>query len=195
MQRGVIMHLGRVIAFVTASVAGIVLLNGCGAGDSQPTSTVSTAATALTVAPTVGSGATVDQVAAAAEAPRFAAAQQSAAQLSAAERSAADEAAQAAAAQAAADEAARLAAEQSAAPEQRAADQSAAAQAAADRAAADAAAQQAADDLYATGWYDERGWVSPESAARARDAGIPAGGSVPGYLRCGTICGESPTSG
>jgi hypothetical protein len=95
-------------------------------------------------------------------------------------------------------EAARVAAEQAAA-EQAAAEMAAAEQAAAEQAAAATQRQtqtaQAAPDLYETGWYDERGWVSPESARRAKDAGIPAGGTVPNYLRCGTICGESPTSG
>jgi len=92
------------------------------------------------------------------------------------QRAAAEAAAQAAALQDASNETARVAA-----------------QSAADQAAADAA-QQAADALYAAGWYDKRGWVSPESAARARDAGIAAGGSVPDTLRCGTSCGEPPTS-
>jgi hypothetical protein len=45
-------------------------------------------------------------------------------------------------------------------------------------------------------WIDPNwGWVSPETAQRALDHGIPWGGDVPGYLRCGTICGEEPTSG
>lgn len=76
------------------------------------------------------------------------------------------------------------------------AEQEAAEQSAAELAAAEAAASQAAqENLYETGWYDERGWVSPQTAQRAKDAGIPAGDLVPNYLRCGTICGESPTSG
>jgi hypothetical protein len=37
--------------------------------------------------------------------------------------------------------------------------------------------------------------VSPETAQRALEQSIPVGGDVPGYLRCGTICGEEPTSG
>ncbi len=99
-------------------------------------------------------------------------------------------------------EAARVAAAQAAqaAAEQAAASQ--AAQAEADRQAAEAAAAeeeaQTAEpepDLYDTGWYDARGWVSPETAQRAKQAGIQAGDTVPNYLRCGTICGESPTSG
>ncbi len=51
------------------------------------------------------------------------------------------------------------------------------------------------DDASVNGWYDERGWVSPQTAARALAAGIAPGGNVPDYLRCGTICGEDPTSG
>lgn len=46
------------------------------------------------------------------------------------------------------------------------------------------------------GWYAPNGqWISPGTEERALAAGIPAGGDVPGYLRCGTICGEDPTSG
>ena len=118
-----------------------------------------------------------------------AAAKQAAAQESArlaAEQAAAEEAARAAAERATAEQAARAAAEQASADE--------AARVAADQSAANEA-EQAQVDLYETGWYDDRGWVSPETGARARDAGIEAGGNVPNYLRCGTICGESPTSG
>ena len=100
-------------------------------------------------------------------------------------------------------EAAEQAAAEQAAAEQAAAEQAAAEQAAAEQAAAEqAAAEQAAAEQEAAeqaaqseGWYDERGWVSPETAARAIAAGITPGENVPNYLRCGTICGESPTSG
>ena len=48
----------------------------------------------------------------------------------------------------------------------------------------------------AEGWYTPNGnWVSPDTAARALAAGISPGDTVPDYLRCGTICGEGPTSG
>jgi hypothetical protein len=118
------------------------------------------------------------------------------------------------AAQAAAEaaEVARVAEEQEAA--RAAAESSAAAQSAADQAAADQAVQAAADQAEADRvaaeeqaaattaeqprgeWIDRNwGWVSPETAQRALDYGIPWGGDVPGFLRCGTICGEQPTSG
>ncbi|HYN73976.1 MAG TPA: hypothetical protein VES60_15860 [Nakamurella sp.] len=52
------------------------------------------------------------------------------------------------------------------------------------------------DDGPIIGWSDSAGhWISAETAIRALGAGIPRGGDVPGYLRCGTICGELPTSG
>lgn len=108
--------------------------------------------------------------------------------------------------QAAAQEAVRAAAESSAAAAsaaQAAAEQSAAQQVEADRlasesqAATQSAADQAAEDASGiNGWYDSAGnWISPETAARAIEKGISPGGDVPGYLRCGTICGELPTSG
>ena len=73
----------------------------------------------------------------------------------------------------------------------------AAAQAEADRVAAEhAVAEQAAAEAEAEqDWTDERGYVSPETQQRAREHGIEEGGNVPGYLRCGSICGEEPTSG
>ncbi|HEY5845302.1 MAG TPA: hypothetical protein VIT42_00780 [Microlunatus sp.] len=56
--------------------------------------------------------------------------------------------------------------------------------------------ERGAEAAAESGWYDPSGqWISPETAKRALAAGIPPGGSVPGYLRCGTICGEWPTSG
>lgn len=90
-------------------------------------------------------------------------------------------------------DAARLAAEQ-AASDRAAADQAAAAEAARVSAAVEQEPQASGDDG-SNGWYDGRGWVSPETAARAIAAGISPGADVPGYLRCGTICGEEPTSG
>jgi hypothetical protein len=52
------------------------------------------------------------------------------------------------------------------------------------------------DDGPIIGWSDSAGhWISAETAIRALGAGIPRGGDVPDYLRCGTICGELPTSG
>lgn len=92
--------------------------------------------------------------------------------------------AQAEAEAAAAAETARVAAEQAAAVE--------AARVADEQAAAEAAETEAGPE---DGWYDSRGWVSPETAQRALEQSIPVGGDVPGYLRCGTICGEEPTSG
>ena len=51
-------------------------------------------------------------------------------------------------------------------------------------------------EALAEGWYTPNGnYVSPETAARAIAAGIAPGETVPNYLRCGTICGEGPTSG
>jgi len=52
------------------------------------------------------------------------------------------------------------------------------------------------DDGPIIGWPDSAGhWISADTAIRALAAGIPRGGDVPDYLRCGTICGELPTSG
>ena len=52
------------------------------------------------------------------------------------------------------------------------------------------------DDGPIIGWSDSAGhWISADTAIRALAAGIPRGGDVPDYLRCGTICGELPTSG
>ncbi len=129
-----------------------------------------------------------------------AAAEQSAAEAAAAAKSAASESAKA-----------QAAAEQSAA-EQSAAERSAAAESSAQQAASEqseaeqseverADPEQAADDAVvagalAEGWYTPNGnYVSPETAARAMAAGISPGETVPNYLRCGTICGEGPTSG
>ena len=80
------------------------------------------------------------------------------------------------------------------------ASQSAAAKAAEQGAAGkSAAAERSAAEEQAAGadgWYTPNGnWISPETAARAMAAGIAPGETVPNYLRCGTICGEGPTSG
>ena len=173
------MQIARVAGVLAAGIVGAVLLAGCGAGGTGPTTTGSVPSTTTLAVSRTSSAAVATSTADSAAAEASAAAAASAASASAAE------AAQVAAAAAAAEQAAQAAAQQAAAA-QSAADQAAAAQSAADQAAA---------DLYATGWYDERGWVSPETAARAKAAGIEAGATVPDYLRCGTLCGESPTSG
>lgn len=125
------------------------------------------------------------------------AAEQSAA-AEAARVAAEQEAARVAAEQSAAAEAARVAAEQEAArAATEAAAQAEAERVAAEQAAAEHAAVEKSEDSEGdqSGWYDSRGWVSPETAERAAAAGIAPGEDVPGYLRCGTICGEEPTSG
>src|SRR5664279_1003996 len=101
--------------------------------------------------------------------------------------------------------AAVAAAKTKAAAAKAAADKKAAAKKAADKKAADAeasresesssAAQSSTTEPAPKEWYDSRGYVSPQTQQRALAAGIPWGGEVPGYLRCGTICGEEPTSG
>ena len=160
----------------------LVVLAGCTA---QPAQTPGATTSGLTtpvdtpqlVPTTPDAAAAAAAVAASAEVARVAAAQESV--RSAAESSAAA----ASAAQAAAEQAA---AEKAEAP--LASESQAAAQSAADQAAAEASG--------INGWYDSAGnWISPETAARAIDNGISPGGDVPGYLRCGTICGELPTSG
>ena len=148
------------------------------------------------------------------------AASQSAAQsaAAAAAQAAADEAARVAAEQAAADEVARVAAEQAAAAqaaqEQAALDaQAAAAADAAQQAAAEEAAAQQQEQalenddagvlsaeeqrILAEGFTGDDGTsYSPSTVQRGWDQlGIRPGNLVPGYLRCGTECGESPTSG
>jgi hypothetical protein len=136
--------------------------------------------------------ATASTVDSAAVAAASLAAQQSVAAQSAADKAAAD---QAAAAKASADQAAAAAAQSAA---ESAAAESAAAQSAAEQAAAEqSAADQAAEDASGVnGWTDPYGtWISPDTAARALEHGIAPGDAVPGYLRCGTLCGELPTSG
>ncbi len=52
------------------------------------------------------------------------------------------------------------------------------------------------DDGPIIGWTDSAGhWISADTAIRALAAGIQRGAKVPDYLRCGTTCGELPTSG
>ena len=159
------MNTKRGAIVLVAAVAA--LLAGCSSSQDVPT----TSTNASTTAPTT-SVATIPSTIASSTPDQAAAAEASEAARVAAEQ-----------------EAERVAAESSAAA-QSAADQSAADQAEADRIAAESTTQAPAAE-----WYDSRGWVSPGTAQRALDAGIPWGGDVPGYLRCGTICGEEPTSG
>ena len=150
-----------------------------------------------------------DRVAASASAAQGAAA-------SAAAKAVAEEAARVAAEQAAAEEAARVAAGQAAvaqaAQEQAALEAQAVAdaaqQAAADQAVIDQQEQDLANDdagvlsaeeqrLLAEGFTGDDGTsYSPSTVRRGWDElGIRPGNLVPGYLRCGTDCGETPTSG
>lgn len=211
---------GRAISLLAVGTATLHI-TACTAGggsvvSSTTQSTPSAASTTSETPRTIDSAAVAasasaaqaaaDQLAAASSAAASSAAASAAAAAAAA---AAEQAAQAAAAQAASEQsaaesaAASAAAEQAAAEDaQRQADEDAAEQSAADQAAAEqsAAEQSAADeaegDSGADGWYTPSGnWVSPETAARAIAAGISPGETVPNYLRCGTICGEGPTSG
>ncbi|MET0965511.1 MAG: hypothetical protein ABWZ02_03900 [Nakamurella sp.] len=216
-------HLSKARSIVVAcAVVGVGVLTGCTVGASgNPAVDFSAAASVLDVSAMAGQTAAdqlaADQSAAAkaavdqAEADKAiadklaadqAAAEKAAADQAAAERAAADQAAAekaAADAAAAAESAARAAAEQAAAEAQAAEEQAAEEQAAeaaeaAEAAAAEAAAAEANSGL--DGWYTPNGnWVSPQTAARAIAAGIAPGETVPNYLRCGTICGEGPTSG
>jgi len=200
----------RVPAAAVAMAAAIALTACTIAGTATPASTSSTvpvvpptatsamqtddpaAVRSASMASVASAQAVADKAAADKAAADKAAADQSAADQSAAEQSAA---AQSAAAKAAAEQAAaEQAAAEEAAAEQAAADAAAAEQSAAEQAAADQASADA--DAAASGWYTPSGnWVSPETAARALAAGIAPGETVPNYLRCGTICGEGPTSG
>ena len=202
---------------VLGGLALAVVLAGCStAGTGRPAG-VPVATTSPASPEAVADQSRVADARSAAEssaAEQAASAQAAAAAAAAAEKSIEDQAAadQAAADQAAADAAAREAEEQ-AARDQEAVDQAAreaAEQAVRDQQAADAAAaQEAAEqeaaqqeaaqqeaDAASQGWYTPSGnWVSPQTAARALAAGIAPGETVPNYLRCGTICGEGPTSG
>jgi hypothetical protein len=197
------------------SVGAVILLSSCSSGAVD--SSTSTTASTTSAQPTTTS---VDQ-----EAARLAAQQSAAESSRLAEEEAARVAAEQENARLAAEEAARaeverVAAEQAAA-EQAAAEQAAAEQA--ERQAVeeqtqfDAAVEagscteapedrvgecvvlveeRGAEAAAESGWYDPSGqWISPDTAKRALAAGIPPGGSVPGSLRCGSICGEWPTSG
>ncbi len=202
----------RLLPATVSMVAAIALTACTVAGTAKPAITSGTVPAVSTTTPTDDPAAvrssSIASVASAQAAADRAAAEQSAAQQSAAqsaEQSAAEKAAaeKAAADQAAAEKAAeqsaaeKAAAEQAAeesAAEESAAEESAAAQSEAEQSAADEAAADA--DAAANGWYTPSGnWVSPETAARALAAGISPGDTVPNYLRCGTICGEGPTSG
>ena len=190
----------RVPAAAVAMAAAIALTACTIAGTATPASTSSTVPVVPTTAtsatqtddPAAVRSASMASVASAQAVADKAAADKAAADQSAAEQSAA---AQSAAAKAAAEQAAaEQAAAEEAAAEQAAADAAAAEQSAAEQAAADQASADA--DAAASGWYTPSGnWVSPETAARALAAGIAPGETVPNYLRCGTICGEGPTSG
>lgn len=121
----------------------------------------------------------------------------------AAQQSAEAEAARVAAEQteAARAEAERVAAEAAAQAErdaQAAADQAAAeaAEAQAEHEAAERAVHEERERILAEGFTDENGTTySPETVRRGVEAGIYPGDPIPGYLRCGTACGETPTSG
>ena len=202
------MNLGIRRAVAMMGAVAIAGLSACTVGGSG--TPVSTTGSIVVTTQTSGVS-TVDaerSSAAASQSQASAAAAQSAAESSAAEQAAvASQQAAAAAAQAAAEEAAAQAAAEQAAAEQAAADQAAAEQAAAaeqqaaEQAAAEAAAAAQAEaeseaESGLQGWYTPNGnWISPETAARAMAAGIAPGETVPNYLRCGTICGEGPTSG
>lgn len=210
----------RLLTWGALSVGAVILLSSCSSG-AVDSSTSTTASTASAQPTTTG----VDEEAARLAAQQSAAESARLAQEDAARVAAEQENARLAAEEAARVEAERVAAEQAAAEqaaaEQAAAEQAAAEQA--ERQAVeeqtqfDAAVEagscteapedrvgecvvlveeRGAEAAAESGWYDPSGqWISPETAKRALAAGIPPGGSVPGYLRCGTICGEGPTSG
>jgi hypothetical protein len=168
------------VRITTAAVIAALALVLTGCGSSGPATDQSVPATATATSSTV-------------TAPDTAAVK--AAEVAKAKAAAAKKAADK---KAAAVAAAKKAAAEKAAAAKKAAEQAAAAKAAEEKAAAEKAAADAEVTTTAPApdsWYDSRGWVSPETAKRALAAGIPWGGDVPGYLRCGTICGESPTSG
>jgi len=198
---------------LACALVSVGVLTGCTTGQAGNPAVDSTAAISIAAEQAIAEQLAADQAAEVQAAAERAAVEQAAADKAIADKLAADQAAaQAAADQAAADKAAadkaaadlavadlaaQAAAEQAAA--QAAAEQAAAEeQAAEEQAAAEAAAEAAAAEKNSSldGWYTPNGnWVSPETAARAIDAGIAPGETVPNYLRCGTICGEGPTSG
>ncbi|MET0864055.1 MAG: hypothetical protein ABWZ98_06950 [Nakamurella sp.] len=196
------------VVVLACAVVGIVVLSGCTSSDSgepevDPGAAASTAAVSVAAEQSAAQRLAADQAAEAQAATDKAAADkavedklaadQAAAQAAAEQAEAEQAAAQAVADQAAAEQAAAQAVADQAAADQAAAEQAAANQAAAEQAAADEA-EEAESGL--TGWYTPNGnWVSPETAARALAAGIDQGDTVPNYLRCGSICGEGPTSG
>lgn len=187
----------RLLAWGSLSAGAVILLSAC-TSDAVDSFTTSPAATTSAPSSTTG----IEQEATRLAAEQSAAAASRLAQEEAARVAAEQEAARLAAEEAARIEAERVAAEQSAAEqaaaeaEEEAAEQAAAEEAERQAAEEQAAAEQVERDAAENGWYSSNwGWVSPETAKRALAAGIPPGGDVPGYLRCGTICGESPTSG
>ena len=157
----------------------MTVLSGCATGTlNAPDSGV----TGPTVATTVTGSTTAEAAASAAEQSRRAAAAAHAASSRAAEsRSAADPSD---AQDSAADQSTVEHASSEAVPQP----------AQGDDPATQDSANAAVEDALAHGWYDEHGWVSPTTAARALAAGIPPGANVPDHLRCGTLCGEEPTS-
>ncbi len=191
----------RSVGGLLSCAALIVTLSGCATGTLTSPSSVttgpatSTGAITSTVLATPSSAAASD-----AEQARRAAAS------AAVQSSPASGSAQAAraAAQSAAEDAAAQALSDGTADEQAPVDQVAPVPAdpstGADTAAADAPtadtppSQLSEADALAHGWYDEFGWISPDTAARALAAGIPLGANVPENLRCGTACGENPTA-
>ncbi|MEP6562679.1 MAG: hypothetical protein ABJD68_16590 [Nakamurella sp.] len=185
---------GRV---AVALLIGAMMLTGCTAGQPGSPNADPAAVASVSAASAVAQQSAAAQLAADQAAAVQAAADKAAADQAALDKAAADELAaqQAAGVQAAADKAAAdKAAADKAAADKAAADQAAAGQAAAESSAASSAASET--DSAADGWYTPSGnWVSPETAARAIAAGIAPGETVPNYLRCGTICGEGPTSG
>jgi hypothetical protein len=204
------------ILVVIGAIVGVLVLTGCTAGPAgtptaEPAAVASASSASAAAAASSAQKVAADQAAAVQSAAEKAAADKAAADQAAADQAAADKlvadklaADQAAADQAAAEQAAaeRSSAEQAAtekaAAQQAAAEQAAAEQAAAEQAAAESSAASVAAqaDSGVDGWYTPSGnWVSPETAARAIAAGISPGETVPNYLRCGTICGEGPTSG
>ncbi len=185
----------RVLGVLLSCAVGIGVLAGCAGGGLNSVTTGVTGpatGTGVTATTTTAVASSTDQSrsAASAASARAAAQRSSAAASSSSARSAAE---------AAAARAEQSAAEKSAAEPADAGDASSPdAEPPVDEEGNGPQVEQstsAEDDALINGWYDERGWISPQTAARALAAGIAPGGNVPDYLRCGTICGEDPTSG